>query len=285
MQLVSDIEKFIEAIGEFLREHGTEPTLTSQAITESTAFRRAESVKVAYSQGNVMVEVAADHMMAFIKSLTVPAQTIAPWTCVRSVLESSALAIWFLDPTLDVRTRVGRGFAFRYEGLEQQVKWGRAAGRPQSELDKVESRIDEIEQLALSLGYATVVTGNGKRNGISQVMPSITKIIGDMLDNESDYRLLSAMAHCHPWAVHQLGFRVMRDDKTEAMLEKHIEPASIGFMCVLAITAFTKALWHMCQYFGWQTDRLKTMLNENYDKFGIVTDLRCWHHGLVKGNF
>jgi hypothetical protein len=101
----------------FYNTSGPRPAPNSQADIELHTFSRAESVETAYSQGEVLIEAAADNLAAFTKTVTEPVQTIAPWICVRALMEASALASWFLDPRIDARTRVERSLAFRHEGF------------------------------------------------------------------------------------------------------------------------------------------------------------------------
>src|SRR5687768_9940331 len=103
--------------------YGHTPVSGSIAELELQTFPRAESVHTAQSQAWMLLEVAADQLTAFLKTVSEPLETIAPYTCVRSLLEAAALASWILDPTIDVRTRVSRSLALRYEGLVQQLKW------------------------------------------------------------------------------------------------------------------------------------------------------------------
>ena len=63
-----------------------------------------------------------------------------------------ALAAWLLDPDIDAQERVGRTLALRYEGMEQQLKFGKAADRPQTELTAAKKQMGIIEQDALKVG-------------------------------------------------------------------------------------------------------------------------------------
>ena len=108
-------------------------------------------------------------------------ETIAPYTCVRSLLEAAALTCWLLEPAIDARTRVARSLALRYEGIFQQQKWARAAGEDPS---KAASRLDEVAKLAQTLGYQPLIGPTGQHNGAGIRMPSVTELIRDMLNEE-----------------------------------------------------------------------------------------------------
>ena len=285
IEIVRTLNDLIDDTSRFMNEFGGEPTPNSPAIAELKTFERAQSVMTALSQGVLLSEVAADQLMTLVRSLTEPVQTISPWTCLRAILESSALAVWFLEPNIGVRMRVQRSFAFRFEGLEQQRKWMRIAHA--SKLEKVKSRINSVEQVAVSLGYDRIIDRNKKLIGLGQVMPSVTEIIKDTFDEEATYRLLSAIAHGHHWALTQLGFRLMDEnqennsnwtkvaDSTHA-LEKNLEPNMAGYVCLKAVIAFTKSFWCMCRYCGWWNERTENMFDQAYDRMNIRTELRCW---------
>ena len=65
----------------------------------------------------------------------------------------------------------------------------------ESTLEKIKKRTDEIEQIAIGLGFPCLRNSKGERYGIGQRMPSATEIIGLMFDEEGMYRLASAVAH------------------------------------------------------------------------------------------
>jgi hypothetical protein len=142
---------FCDEASEFFQSQGMGPKPGSQAVTEQAACDRPESIVTAQSLGLTLLESSSEHVMQFVKTVTEPVQTIACWTCVRSMLESSALSAWLLDPGIDAKTRIGRTFALRYEGLEQQLKFGRFAKVDPAELKKEEDRIDEIEKTVSAL--------------------------------------------------------------------------------------------------------------------------------------
>jgi hypothetical protein len=272
--MIVKIRELHDDVGRFLAEHGRKPTPDSQVAAELRSYERPKSLLDAYSQGTMLVEVAGDHMMAFAKTATEPVQTTAPWTCVRSLIESCALAAWLLDPNIEPRTRVQRSFAFRFEGLSQQVKFLRSIG-DEIASSKAISRIDEVEQAALRLGFSQVQDKNGKRVGIGQIMPSITEIIKRTLDKESPYRLLSAMAHAHPWALQQLSFQKTEEPKVYVsedsreggkmnLLEKHLAPVSVAYLCNEVVTAFSEPISYKCQIFGWDMKHLESAFDSPF---------------------
>ena len=117
------VSTFCTEIVNFIQTQGAEPAPASQAETEQAVFPRPESVVTARSFATSLVESGGEHTMAFVKTITEPVEPIACGTCVRSMLEPCSLAAWLLDPSIDARTRVGRAFALRYEGMKQQLKY------------------------------------------------------------------------------------------------------------------------------------------------------------------
>lgn len=157
IQMVNTINKLHDGVGQFSNKRGFRPSPNSQAASEVTTFQRPESLTTAYSQGILLIEVAADHLMALTKTVSELVQTIAPWSCIRAFVESTALASWLLDPNIDSKNRVQKSFAFRYEGLIEELKFWTSSGSKEASL-KIVSRIGEVEQVALGLGFKKFAT-------------------------------------------------------------------------------------------------------------------------------
>jgi len=204
-------------LGRFINAQQPQPSPNSRAAREWDHFPHVESLKTAYSQGGLLIEVAADQMIAFTKTVTEPAQTIAPWTCVRSLIEAASLAVWLLDPDIEPRIRVQRSLAFRYEGLEQQQKIAKAAG-DESSRRKIDKRLETTRDIARKLGISEGKSNKAQRHGIGQEMPTITNLIKNTLDEEVAYRLFSALAHAHSWALIQVSFQRTKSEPSLIVL-------------------------------------------------------------------
>src|SRR4051812_26499260 len=84
-------------IGQFLNSGGYQVPPATQAAAELAANPRFEEhLRTAYYQGRFLIESAVEHLAAFESMLNEPTQTIAPWTCVRAILEASAVSAWLL---------------------------------------------------------------------------------------------------------------------------------------------------------------------------------------------
>ncbi len=73
-----------DSVGHLTDKQRFEPAKYSKAYSELHSYQDPESVTTAYSQGTILNEVSADQLMAFTKTITEPAQTIAAWTNVRA---------------------------------------------------------------------------------------------------------------------------------------------------------------------------------------------------------
>jgi len=157
INLVTVVNDFIAETSRLYDAYSNEAAANSIATQERISFPNRELVETAHYGGILSMEAAADHLMVFADSFRSPAKTIAPWTCVRGLLESCALASWFLDPAIDVRTRVGRYFAFRYTGFIQQIKLYNIGSNNQADVKRVEERIRKVERDAINLGYPRIL--------------------------------------------------------------------------------------------------------------------------------
>lgn len=258
-RLMAALEGVLLEIGQFLASNGGEPTGDSIAARELIAFSDRELVLTAYSQGELLIGVAYEQIVCFTRACAEPVLSIAPWTAVRAVIESCALASWLLDPGIDVRTRVARSFAFRFEGLEQQLKMARTTNYPGS-IEASSKRIVDVEQSALAVGFGKLVNGKGKRTGIGQVMPSATTLVRETLDEEAAYRLLSAVTHAHPWALQQISYQVVRADDAPAglkVLQKFARPISFQYLTLKAMKSFTAPALYKARLYGWNQELLE----------------------------
>jgi hypothetical protein len=294
-RMIEQLHILHDSIGQLIESQGTQPVRDSKAYIELHSYVRPESVITAYSQGSILFEVSADQLMAFAKTITEPAQAIAPWTCVRAIIEASALASWLLASSIDAATRVMRSLAFRYEGLSQQEKYLRSL-HDELNQKKVVALIDKVEQHAIELGFSKVVDKNGRRRGIGQIMPPITDIVCETIKEEESYRILSAMTHAHPWALLILSFRRVASENTVftgggdqdvvvRALEKNLKLESVISLCHKAIICFAKPVWDKFQLFGWDQNHLQELLENTFNVFQVNEDRRFWRQNTTRSSF
>jgi hypothetical protein len=229
-----------------------------------------------------LIESGSDHLSAFAKILVEPIEITAAWTCIRSMLESCALAAWLLDPEIVAQARASRVFALRYEGMDQLLKLGRAMSAPAADLAAQEARFDVLEKDALALGFAPVVNGKGKRIGVGEKMPSTTDLIKTVLNEETNYRMLSGVAHGHHWAIRELCYvaSVENDEQiggtfTKAF-KKIISVDKVALLTLCGLKAFIRALWNQCRYFGWNSLQFEEVFENVADRLEMTNPGRFW---------
>ncbi len=271
-----------DEIAHLIEAEGNKYAAGSQAANEHSIYAEPDAVFNAMALAGQLIESADDHLSVISKILVEPIEIIASWTCIRSMLESCALAAWLLDPSIDVRTRVGRGFALRYEGMEQEQKLCRAMKRPETEIDKSKANMDEMERDALALGFAAVTDKNGDRIGVGQRMLGATDVIKLMLDDEVMYRLLSAVEHGHHWAIRQLCYEESTADDEEIggtqtrAFKKKISVDKVAVLTSCGVQAFLRALWNQCHYFGWNCLHFEEVFENVADKMLLPIPTRFW---------
>lgn len=270
-----------DKLAAYAAPYGPNPQAGSVGEAEIKTFTRPESVHTAQSQAWILVEVTSDQLTAFLKTVSEPVETIAPYTCVRSLIEGAALACWLFDPAITGFDRVARSIAFRYEGMLQQLRWARAAGTDPA---IAESRLADIASLAFSLGYKPIIDRNGRHTGAGMHLPSVTDLIGSILGEEDHYRLLSAIAHGHHWALQQLSFdRAPHFDGASplsgANLSGVVKAANVtafGLFSLISARALAKTVWYQASYLGWDQRQLRAMLDDVFDRLGSTNDIRFW---------
>jgi hypothetical protein len=270
------LNTFRDGVSEFVNASGVLPAPGSIGESELTASCDPIPVRSAYAQGALLFEIADDHLTAFVKTITEPLEAWAPWSCVRALLEACALGRWLFDPTIDWTTRVGRSLTLRLEGLNQQKRFGLAAGQSTSH---AEDRILTVTGQAAKLGIEAVRNRRGRLVGFGSPMPSMTRLVSDELGEEAMYRLLSAVAHGHLWAITELGLKLLPAEEAPPVepslrvLQK--TPMLSGFLYLSrrSAHALARLLQHQVAYYGWRISGLKTLVQRFDDDFkAIVRD-------------
>lgn len=270
MNAVKMVQQLHDKTGTFFESHGLDPNSNSPATKELQGFKRPESLLTAFRQGDSLIDVAADHLIAFTKTITEPAQSIAPWTIARSVLETSALSSWLLNTKIDANERVKRSLALRYEGLSQQAMFIQSIGQS---TDNVNRRIEEMELIAEGLGFSKLRNKKGERIGIGQIMPSVTKIIRETLNEEPFYRLYSAMAHSHFWAYSQLSYRkideITSQENNAIMFEKHLSLELAWGLCGSVARYFSQPIRYKCELYGFDLESMNAIIGDVFKGIGV----------------
>ena len=217
-----------------------------------------EDLHTAFSQGAFLVESAADHLMLSAKALDEPVQTLAHLTCARGVLEACAVAVWLLDPGISGEERVSRSMGRRIQSLRELRKFCKASGSEEM-IDHARARLDHATLKPTAIGIAAAS------------MPGSTEIIKQMLDDEIEYRLLSAVAHGHNWALVKAGYGVaVQVSSAEGLskISKEICPIFTCFAGLRALLAIKRAAWCLVTLFGLDRKRFAEIVDGYYDRIG-----------------
>lgn len=227
----------------------------------------------------MLMEVCGDQLTAFLKTITEPYETIAPWVCVRALLEAAALVNWLLAPDIDVQVRVRRSIALRYEELKQQRRFVKAIGQDTS---AVTDRMLQVTREVAKLGYAALHDRRNRQTGLATPMPSTTDLVRIGLDEEGLYRLAAAVAHGHGWAIRHVSFRMSPNHVVpEATgpwkaLEKVVNPNVILFLSLYSAKSFGMAAWRHVLHYGWDEAAIRSSLSRLFDTLGASEEVRFW---------
>jgi len=71
------LSEFHSAVGRFLSDHGGQPFPNSIAMAERNAFPNPNNVASCWALGTLLMEFGADHLSAFVKLTTEPAEVMA----------------------------------------------------------------------------------------------------------------------------------------------------------------------------------------------------------------
>ena len=254
------------ATGAYLDTQGDEPKLGSKAAEEIALFPGNEIARMPYRQALLLIESIADHGHALIRTLQPPRLTITPWTCLRIMLEASVIGHWLMDTSIEGIVRIERGMSLRRAQLEQQRK-AIIAGGNDDESARIMLRFEKLNAEARELGIEPV-----------KEMPTITALACSLLQEESSFRILSAMLHGQYWALTQLAFR-RADPSDPRILEKHLEPWQAEYLIYKAAYYFAVPVWDLARLHSFDIKELKRIWDAGYDSIGMhaESELRFWH--------
>lgn len=274
------LDRFHTEIGILVQRANSLPADGSPARRDEVQFARPISVHTVCSQAIFWVEVAGEHLTAFLKAASEPCETIAPWVSVRALLEACALGTWLLQPEIEVRDRVARSIGIRYAG-QNELRKLLDVGEGMDSRVAVE-RLDHLETTALQLGYAQLRSAKDRRTGAGAPVPSTTELVREQLNEEFLYRWASAVAHSHLWAIQQVGFRLEESppgatqDPDFRGMTKTVRPEYFVYLALAAAQSMGRLLWNLCLYFGWSQREWASALEQLFDVLRIPDRDRFW---------
>jgi hypothetical protein len=264
---------FLQGLRRLEPHLGAPPSQDSIADKEQKAFAKPYLLVDAYGMAGMLVESSADHIDAFVKTITEPMTPIAACSCVRALLEPCAMAAWLSAPTIGALERAKRVFAIRHEAIEEHGKFANAIDPAKTASKIVRERVNAIEREAIQLGIKPVRDRQGNRVGIGCPKPGATTLIADMLGEAAPFRLLSAVVHGQPWALRQMSFERVEADQTAATFgdvqvrafKKAVSPKVVAFLGVCALRSFSRPVTCMLQYSGHDSGPFDRLLATTFD--------------------
>jgi hypothetical protein len=115
-------------------------------------------------------------------------------------------------------------------------------------------------------------------------MPSVTELIRDVLDNEPLYRLLSAVAHGHHWAIQKLCFTLVPSVDAASPISgitlrgvtKESNTLAMAMLVLESAVALARTTWYHGLYLGWDRDSLIAPLEGHFDRLNSTESMRFW---------
>jgi hypothetical protein len=287
--MLNALESLHDETRNIVNKYDNRPLPGSQAETEfATPLSAPSGILIppefqltnAFTQSNMLFVSAAEHLIAVKRVLTVDVLTIAPWTCLRALIESCALACWLLDPSETAEKRIGKSFAYRFKDLSQSKAIANSMGDNVG-AQKAEARIEEIERAAVLRGYVPLVKSNGKRNGIGEKMPELTNLVRDMLNEETVYRMSSGIIHGNMSPLRLLGFQKSNIPQVQygvnvETYEKFTSISMIKYICQKAAISFIKPTWFKSKLYGWNQAELSAIFETTANALSIDPTQCFW---------
>jgi hypothetical protein len=270
-QYANRFVQYINELKELLNKYSA--FTPGKGITEKEYLAADEKHKKglinSYDLGGLLLIVAFDHIMSFLRTINEPILAVAPWTCARSIVESSGLSSWFTNIKIDSLERIKRGYSYRYNGIIEQIKIFQVMNDPKAIEDTKEIN-EKIIREAIDLGIDPVVDKKCKVCGIGFRMPPITQIIREELDEEAFYRILSSTIHGYSWSLTQISFaRITMGDRP--IIDKKLHPNSIILLCHLISDTIIVPIRNKSILFGWDITLSKNIYLSAREDYKNIT--------------
>ena len=276
----------LQEISDEMNGCGLDPTVGSQASKELRDCPNSKLLKAAYARGNRAWFVSVDHAYALEKVLTNGVLTLSPWTLARVLLESCSRACWILDTEIDYRERVARSLNFTFREIDSSSKYANkdaernSSSRLSSTLPSKNCRIKRLIVQAGTLRIQAKRDKNGNVIGFEEGLPSITALTDSSFRAAHHYALLSAAAHGADWAVMSLGMQEEGGNNIQGgkVMQANISPGAAVYLINLVTDWIARTLWVYFGLFGWDLERLRSILDQACDRMGwkASSDVRFW---------
>lgn len=265
------IANFLKRLLVFMDNAGADPLNDSPAANDIRSFPRPESVRTAFSQAAQSFISATDYFEALDALVRMKRFAVAPWSCARGMVESSAICTWLLEMNIGPKERVSRSLSLRYAALREQEKMARYDA-DSGKLRDIGERIETIENIAIALGFEVLRDAKRKnrRTGIGQVKPSITALVERQFSGENIYRIFSGMAHSDYTSLTTFSFVKSDSNGSEGALLVRAVPTDIQAEIVkFAAKVYAKCVWLQTIQFGFDAAEMAILLEELYDQLKL----------------
>ena len=268
--LRSTLQRALAETNAFVAIQFRQPAEGSLGAAERSNAPREESVRTAISFSWHFLEAVGENGGLLCKALTPPIEMIGSCNCVRAMLEPSARIRWLLDPQIDVVQRVGRVYALRHKELAQNRRLGEARN-DEAAVSFCAERIDYIATEAEEFGY-TVRRKGDRVTLVAEAVPGPTAAIRELLGQESEYRLLSALAHAETLALRRWCYEVVERDEDGPIAVKTFRPQNMILLVMVALFAIRDALLPLASYMGWDLKHPTIALERAARDVGVIMD-------------
>jgi hypothetical protein len=131
---------------------------------------------------------------------------------------------------------------------------------------KIVNRMEEVERIAVKLGFLVLRDRKGKRSGIVQAKPSLTVLAERQFKAENLYRTLSGMAHADYTSLTAFSFLKTAAKRRQGALLVRAVPKEVQSALVsTAATIYTKCAWLRILQFKLDAATVAVLLEEYYD--------------------
>jgi hypothetical protein len=256
-------------IAQYSKDHGPNPTPGSPAETAESTFLTAQPLIDARGHATHLLEVCGDQVTALVKTVTPPVEVMAPWACLRALLEVSAIASWLLDSSIEDRERAERSLMHHRTGQIERKKFAQATDDLE-DVVRAEHAISSIDELAITAGI-----------GRLKKRPDATSLVRDVLRHPWLYRLSSAVLHGHLWTLRLCYDEVEGEFPAVAgvpmgAITKSAKPDMMAYVLLNAASAFARPVWCQTLYLGWNAEELEGILERRFDEMGLSDRDRFW---------
>ena len=262
------------------------PSEGSKASHELLNCCSQEALEVAYGHGARQLQLVSPDLMSGLRRALTPSPNslvCTPWICARGVLESCSTGVWLLDPEIDPKERVSRSLNLRLQ--EQNLQKRLARKEMDSPFDvegsgelirKIEHRIHHLRNEAGRLGINEKKNRRGQLSGFGSGTVSISVRIASTLKSDLDYAMLSSVVHGNEFATLSVSLKMIEYTNDRIISIPSLDPKSAVYLVFLVFEWYARVSWTYFTLFGWDLAKLKSILENQYDRADINDEFRFW---------